>query len=267
MGTPKLDGIRCLVVDGVAMSRTMKPIPNQHVQGELQGLNGLDGELMVGGDFNAVSSAIMSVNGTPEFSYYVFDIWNKEIEGGYIERIKHMEDDGLDWHPRVNILKPIEIRNETELEIYLDNCVNAGYEGVMIRKPDGKYKHGRSTVREGILLKVKRFFDDEATLIEITEKMHNANELERDELGHAKRSSAKDGQVPTGTAGSCVLAWKSVKFKVGFGPGFTDTIKKEMWDNRDNLYGKLFKSSYQELSRDGIPRFGKLIGERHIHDL
>lgn len=30
--SPKLDGIRCLIIDGVAMSRSLKPIPNKHVQ-------------------------------------------------------------------------------------------------------------------------------------------------------------------------------------------------------------------------------------------
>jgi DNA ligase-1 len=39
----------------------------------------------------------------------------------------------------------------------------------------GTYKFGRSTVRDNILLKVKRFLDDEAVVIDIEEKMHNEN--------------------------------------------------------------------------------------------
>ncbi len=264
LATPKLDGIRCLMVDGVAMSRTMKPIPNQYVQEQLAGLNGLDGELMLDGDFNAVSSGIMSRDGEPDFVFHVFDKWDRDY--GYGLCMEDMEWFGTD-NKRIRLLMPVQINSEEELEAYLDKCVNEGYEGVMLRKPNGKYKFGRSTVKEGILLKVKRFFDDEATLVEIIEKMTNTNELERDELGHAKRSSAKDGQVPADTSGSCVMDWNGVQFKVGFGPGFTDAIKKEMWDNRENLYGRLYKFSYQELSRDGIPRFGKLLGERHKDDL
>ena len=30
--SPKLDGIRCMIQDGVALSRSLKPIPNKHVQ-------------------------------------------------------------------------------------------------------------------------------------------------------------------------------------------------------------------------------------------
>lgn len=263
LATPKLDGIRCLMVDGVPMSRTMKPIPNEFVQEQLEGLSGLDGELMLDGDFNTVSSGIMSREGEPNFTYHVFDKWDREY--GY-----ELAMDDLQWfidHPRVRVLMPVKIDNETELEAYLDKCVSEGYEGIMLRKRNGRYKHGRSTVKEGILLKVKRFFDDEAILVEIIEKMHNSNDLERDELGHAKRSSAKKGLIPANTAGSCVLDWNGVRFKVGFGPGFTDEIKKDMWDNRDNLSGRLYKFSYQELSQDGIPRFGKLLGERHADDL
>lgn len=264
LATPKLDGIRCLMVGGVAMSRTMKPIPNKHVQEQLAGLDGLDGELMVDGGFNAVSSAIMSRDGEPEFVFHVFDRWDRDC--GYELCMEDLEWFGTD-NDRIRLLIPIQVDSEGELEAYLDKCLSEGYEGVMLRKPAGRYKFGRSTVKEGILLKVKRFFDDEATLVEIIEKMTNTNELERDELGHAKRSSTKDGQVPADTSGSCVMAWNGFQFKVGFGPGFTDAVKKEMWDNRENLYGRLYKFSYQELSRDGVPRFGKLLGERHTDDM
>jgi DNA ligase 1 len=48
--SPKLDGIRCLIINGVVCGRSLKPIPNRFVQ-QLFGrpeLNGLDGELIVG---------------------------------------------------------------------------------------------------------------------------------------------------------------------------------------------------------------------------
>jgi len=30
--SPKLDGIRCIIINGVAMSRSLKPIRNEYVQ-------------------------------------------------------------------------------------------------------------------------------------------------------------------------------------------------------------------------------------------
>jgi DNA ligase 1 len=265
LATPKLDGIRCLMVDGVAMSRSMKPIPNQYVQEQLQGLHGFDGELMVNGDFNQVQSGIMKKTGEPDFTFYVFDCFT--ADSGYELRVQDTE-----WelaHSRCHVLNPIDITNEKQLLAYLDECLEAGYEGVMIRDPKGRYKFGRSTVREGILLKIKKFFDDEAELIEVIEAMTNMNELEADELGYAKRSSKKDNLVPAGTAGSMVVKWKDKEFRVGFGPGFTDDRKQAIWDERDDLVseGWLVKFSYQELSKDGVPRFGKLLEFRHPDDL
>ena len=263
LATPKLDGIRCAMVDGVAMSRNMKPIPNHFVRKQLEGLHGLDGELMVNGDFNEVQSGIMSADGEPDFTFHVFDSFT--LDTTYENRV-----DWLEWnldHPRIRVLCVNEIHNEEELNAYLDKCLEEGYEGIMIRDPKGKYKFGRSTVNEGILLKIKKFLDDEATLVEIVEKMINDNPLEEDELGRAKRSSHKDNKTPANTAGAVVLNWNGIVFNVGFGPGFTDAIKQAMWDQREELKGKLFKFSYQELSKDGIPRFGKLLGERHKDDL
>ncbi len=170
-------------------------------------------------------------------------------------------------HPRTKLLDPIQINNEKDLLVYLEDCLAKGYEGVMIRQPNSKYKFGRSTVKEGILLKIKKFFDDEAELLEIIEAQHNLNEQDYDELGYSKRSSCKENLVPAGTAGSMVVKWNDKEFRVGFGPGFTDEKKQWIWDNRDDLLGELVKFSYQELSKDGIPRFGKMLEIRHPDDL
>ena len=135
LATPKLDGIRCLMVDGVAMSRSMKPIPNRFVQEQLSGLSGLDGELMLKGDFNQVMSGIMSQDGEPDFYYSVFDNWS--LDYGYPLRLEDTE-----WytdHPRVEFLHPVEILNEESLIAYLDDCLDKGYEGVMIRQPNSKF--------------------------------------------------------------------------------------------------------------------------------
>lgn len=264
LATPKLDGIRCLMVDGVAMSRSMKPIPNQYVQEQLQGLHGFDGELMVNGDFNQVQSGIMKKAGEPDFTFHVFDKWDRDY--GYELCMEDMDWLGID-NSRTQLLLPNIVKNEQELTLYLEHCLKQGYEGVMIRQPNSKYKFGRSTVKEGILLKIKKFFDDEAELLEIIEAQHNLNEQDYDELGYSKRSSCKENLVPAGTAGSMVVKWNDKEFRVGFGPGFTDEKKQWIWDHSCYLVGQLVKFSYQELSKDGIPRFGKMLEIRHPDDL
>ena len=66
--SPKLDGIRCLIVDGKALSRSFKPIPNLFIQSLLskQEFNGLDGELVLEGKtFNETQSIVMSESSEP----------------------------------------------------------------------------------------------------------------------------------------------------------------------------------------------------------
>ena len=143
LASPKLDGIRCLMVEGVAMSRSMKPIPNKHVQQELKAFHGLDGELMIQGDYNEVQSAIMSRDGEPDFTYHVFDCFANHTET-YEQRIQSIKDAEFDWHHRIEILEQRVICNESELDYYVSDCISRGYEGVMIRNSQAKYKFGRS---------------------------------------------------------------------------------------------------------------------------
>ena len=71
LATPKLDGIRCLIIQGEdgrphAVSRKFKPIPNHHIRKWLEGNCpvGFDGELMLrGGTFQETASAVMRHNG------------------------------------------------------------------------------------------------------------------------------------------------------------------------------------------------------------
>src|SRR5690606_22412947 len=65
LASPKLDGIRATMVDGKALTRSLKPIPNHHVRMWLEANcpNGWDGELMLPRradgtlpDFNEVQS-------------------------------------------------------------------------------------------------------------------------------------------------------------------------------------------------------------------
>jgi len=62
-----------------------------------------------------------------------------------------------------------------ELETMEEKALAEGHEGIMVRRPSGLYKHGRATEKSQDLLKIKRFADDEAIVIGVTELMHNDN--------------------------------------------------------------------------------------------
>jgi DNA ligase-1 len=131
----------------------------------------------------------------------------------------------------------------------------------MLRSPEGRYKFGRSTLKEGILLKWKRFHDDKAGIIGFEEKMHNANQAAEDELGYTKRSTSKVGMIPAGTLGALLVKNKTgVSFAIG--TGFDDAMRKVIWESRDQHIGRLVTFTYQELSRYGVPRFPVFKGFR-----
>ena len=135
----------------------------------------------------------------------------------------------------------------------------------MIRDPNGKYKHGRSTTKEGGLLKIKRFEDDEAVVIGVEELMTNLNEQELDNLGHKVRSSKKEGLVPAGKLGALIVKHKTFgEFKIG--SGFTEDARVKLWRERDELKGRLAKFKYQPSGVKDKPRFPVFLGFRNKID-
>ena len=266
LASPKLDGIRCIIIDGVAMSRSLKPIPNAHVQalfGKPE-YEGLDGELICGSPtdddvYRKTNSAVMSKDGQPDVTFYVFDTISLPLTPFRV-RATYLTSGGP-----VVTLSQTEINDANELLVYEREMVDRGYEGVMIRDPDAHYKFGRSTSNEGILLKLKRFTDDEAVVVGFEEQMHNANEAKKDALGHTERSSHKEGMVPKGTLGALVVERGGQQFNIG--TGFSAALRQEIWNNRDSWLGKIVKFKHFEIGAKDLPRFPVYQGLRDPIDM
>lgn len=275
LASPKLDGIRCVIVNGVALSRKFKPIPNKYVRETLSHLHlsGLDGELMIKGkDFNSIQSEIMSEEGKPDFAFMAFDFVRDDLKKPFTRRLMNLTElcVTLQSNPKFNMIETVPhrlISSYKELLAFEQECVDAGYEGIMIRSCDSPYKCGRSTLREGYLLKLKRFYDAEAEIIGFEEQMHNDNIQEENELGLSKRSSKKAGLVPAGTLGKFkVKSQDGVEFEVGTGLGLTKELRQEIWNNQSKYLGKMIKYKYQGMSKTK-PRFPVWLGFRDDNDM
>ncbi len=267
IATPKIDGIRAMT--GLAqtiVSRNMKPIPNLYIQEKTKNLpEFLDGELLtytngIRDDFNTAQSKIMRRDGTPDFRFHVFDYFLSP-ELPYTQRLAELKTlfrqytDILEYVPTITVTSIAQL-DELEKE-YVDN---EGWEGVMLRKPDGRYKFGRSTSKEMILVKHKRFEDDEAVISGTIERMHNSNEPTKDALGYTERSTAKSGMIGMNTLGAISVTWKGVSFEIG--TGFNDTLRDQMWSVRDTLIGKSVTFRFQGTGTHGAPRFPVFVGFR-----
>lgn len=268
LATPKIDGIRCLIINSQPVSRSLKPIRNKFIYESLCGLpEGFDGELTVGANFQDSTSGIMSVDGEPNFTYTVFDHVIDPAEP-YESRVKRLASyvDRQFLPKFLSILEPSLITNETDLENYANWCFLRGFEGVILRSPESPYKFGRSTARENYLLKVKMFSDSEAEILEVNEKFENCNPSTTNALGYAERSSHKENLVAANTMGS--LTVKDINTGVIFkiGTGFNDEQRAEIWKNSANYLSKLVKYKYMTHGEKDKPRHPVFLGFRHLDD-
>lgn len=271
----KLDGIRAVVLDGVVYSRSMKPIRSKAVQSLFgrQVFNGLDGELLYGpwnadDVFNKTTQACMSFNLKKGFepenlSFAVFDY--VLTDKPYNERLKHVSEIVRAAGGNVRLVEHVLVKDQEDLLRFEAGALEMGFEGVMVRSVDGEYKQGRSTLKEGIVGKLKRFSDAEAVVVGFEEKMTNTNEKRTNELGYTERSSSKEGLVGANTLGALVCECNGVRFTMG--SGFDDATRKEVWNNKEKYIGKLAKFKYFAVGMKDSFRFPIFLGWRDEDDL
>lgn len=256
----KLDGVRCILKDGVAYSRKLLPFPNLALQEKAKelyaaGLNNLDGELILGDTlaksvFSSTTSCVTSINGEIHgLRYYVFDI---VTQAPFNERIEMMKDIS---HPFITVIDQYFYEDiESLLQLEAD-YISKGGEGLICKSPDSPYKFGRSTLKENYAVKLKRFSDSEAKILEVLPLYSNNNSAEKDDLGYTKRSTKQAGLIKQETMGALLVedAYSNIQFSIG--SGFTAETRKYVWDNKDAYIGKHIKYKYYPVGIKEKPRF------------
>lgn len=269
--SPKLDGIRVIIKDNQVLSRNGKPIPNMFVQSLLKSYHGLDGELIVGHPthpnvFQLTTSGVMSVEGVPNVRLYVFDCWYAKggIDTRYNEVLKIVWDNPI---ADIEVVPQIIINSLEELYEFEEDCLEKGYEGVMLRYPNAPYKNGRSTVKEGALLKLKRFSDSEAVILGMEPLLRNHNEATKNALGLTERSSHKDNMVADDLLGSLHVKDYITGVEFSIGSGFTEEQRRDIWNRQEELKGSIVKYKYFEVGVKDKPRFPVFCGFRDKRDM
>ena len=267
----KLDGIRCVIIDGVAYSRSLKPIRNKYIQSIIgkEKYSGFDGELVVGNIydkdvFQKTTSGVMSEKGEPNFVFYVFDDFTHPTSP-YSERADVMRDKVDTLTDHIKFLGQKLIHTVDDIKLVLGKEQSLGGEGLILRNPDGVYKFGRSTPKQQLSIKVKFFEQDEFEIVGFEERYTNTNEATINELGYTSRSSHKDNLVPTNTLGSLVLKCGDTTFKCG--TGFDDALRKEIWGYKEKYLGKLASIRYMSVGQKTLPRVPSFIGWRDKDDM
>lgn len=256
--SPKIDGIRALGQGDTLVSRRLRPLDNKFLQTAFPGHDGLDGELVFGSPthphcYERTKSATGRFEGKPKCTWWVFDDFTRP-DMAWMKRLDLVREKVN--HPWIKVLPQVLINHEDQLEEYESQLLEEGWEGVMLRDPQGRYKFGRSTLNEGILLKLKRFDTDQARIIGFEEEMKNTNPEKRDATGRLKRSKAAEGLVGKGTLGA-------LSIRVVTGPyagvttrvtGMTKALKEYIWANREKYLNRMIYFEWFPVGSKDKPR-------------
>lgn len=215
----KLDGWRA-IWDGtkfISRGGSIIPCPNWFTNGFPKEV--LDGEIWAGN--NGLEQVISTASGSRELDwnrvvYAVFDA--PEFPGGFEKRITHARR--ILKNAAHGIVIPFWVcKSKAQLLKKLDEVLEAGGEGLMLRKPGSMYERRRSDT----LLKVKKWHDAEAVVIE-----------------HVQ------GTRPGLTGSLKVITKEGLVFKV---IGLTEKMA-----HAPPPIGTIITYRYHTLTKDGIPR-------------
>ncbi len=262
LAQPKIDGVRCLIRNGCAYSRSGKLLPNRDLQRAVKGVTApLDGEL-IADSFSETTSIVMSHDkDIIDLSYAVFDL---TTDGGFSQRYEALKEAFIQrWPLNLYLVETKWVRNVDEASALIASYCE-DYEGAIFRDPTSPYKNGRSTLKQQYLLKVKPFEDDEGVVVGYAALERNHNPAFKDELGHTKRSTEKAGKVRDEMLGALQLSWHGTSFCVG--TGFTLEMRRELWRHKEDLIGRVVKFKYLKVGMKEKPRHPVFLGFRSAID-
>lgn len=267
MASAKLDGLRCLGHGGGPVTSSMEPFRNESMRRLIGGhwFTGLDGEAVVGDPFGSDvlkrAKALTAYEGTPDFSWHVFDdfsvpsapFWQRYEWAE--DRVRKLTEFGPRAYHRVRML-PLEIIHDVAmLTAYEAAALAAGFEGIMVRDPFAPYKFGRCTVGQGWIYKVKRFVDSEAVVTGMEEGVNNTNEATRRADGAVKRSTSKAGLKPSGLLGTLLCTDIKTGKSIRVAPGaMTQKEREHYWLNPGDIMAEVITYKHFEYGEDGLPR-------------
>lgn len=243
----KLNGTRCAFIGDKCMTRQGKEYMGlQHIIEDLQELVGtnmfVDGELVYKNNEGLSDSeafqkgtgiAMSKDEDKSDLKLIVFDMfpldefWNGQSKEIYSERLFNyllpLRNKVTSNHFENVSVVPMFYNGYDHAEIWnwLDYAENNDMEGVILNL-DTPYECKRSKN----LIKVKKFYTYDLEVIDVEEG---------------------DGRNK-GTLGALVVKYKDNTVNVG--SGFTDEERKNFWENREDIIGRVIEVKYKEITTD-----------------
>jgi DNA ligase-1 len=266
MAQPKIDGVRALNIEGKFMGRQLKAFKNKALTERFSGpeFEGFDGELAFGDETLPRLCSITTgetgrIKGTADgFTWHVFDLVT--FDTAHLEYVTRYTLLGQKvaalGHPQIKLVPYRTLAWAEEVEAFDAENLGAGYEGTILRNPRSAHKPGRPGKKEQQLMRIKRFTDAEAVVLEVVEGRTNLNEAVTNALGRTERSSHAENQVPNGLVGSLTCRDLETGMTITVSPGEMDhTERRFYFENQSEIVGKTitYKSFRQGVKV--LPRF------------
>lgn len=295
-GEPKIDGVRGLNMHGGLTGRSLKLFKNRYTTDfySQDFFKGFDGEFAAAQETHPdlcrlTTSALTTIAGQPFTLWWLFDYINPmNPDAVYLERYQELKKivsrlqcykEYQPWSGHLRVVPMKIIHSLEELQQFDDENLDQGYEGTIIRDPYGKHKQGRSTVREGGLLRIKRFVESEAIVEAVVEGESNQNEAQTNELGLQFRSSHQANMIPNGLVGSLTCrALQTITDRgrvvieegqlITVSPGnMPHDLRRYYFENQEELVKKVIKFKFFPKGIKDKPRFPTFVTIRAPEDM
>lgn len=240
---PKIDGMRMLWSKDKGFwtrgGKAMIEAVTAHIRVPAEDLGDLvlDGELVLPTpySFQDTMSAAKRFNKetSPQLMYNIFDFYlPQNMDVPAYARMPFVSELGFDGATGV---VSVLIQSMEELTAFHGCCIEMGYEGTIVRTPDGQYEIGR---RSHNLLKYKNFDETDFHIIDVI-----------------------DGKGKEEGVASFVLTTPNLQtFKSSINMSLEE--RKKIFDNREAYIRRTAKVKHQGYSDDGVPRFPKVLAIR-----
>lgn len=294
LGSLKYDGVRGLCIRGEFFSRNMKPFKNEKLAEHFSGIAEVSAGRHLVFDFEIYDHSMpdfgshMSVIGAKSASIpdtlccHVFDVltydeWERVESDNYIKpfELRHqtyteiLRTDSRLHDGKYVAVEQVLVESADDAQLFFEVSQEEGYEGIMLRDPQGRYKHGRATHNEGIIFKFKAFETMDGRIIEVVQrrKMKEGVERTTTPTGHMERVHTKDSYTLDDMVGAFKVEFEDGTIsEVNYGRGFPHDVRRNHWGDREHLIGRHVEVRHlPHGAKDGI-RIGTLVRFRTDKD-
>lgn len=298
----KLDGVRDVFLKERMVTASLKNIPNKQLNEKFEPIRKyteekdsiLDGEIYAPNiPFQFIVSCVMTQDYYTKESikrwdklckkhnffitreevcnnlkFYCFDgVENDDFDKPYINRVKDYERVLNDQASLANIFYVVTqriVNSKEEVEAYFEEVLGQGFEGLILRDINGRYKFGRGTLKEGLIYKVKPWVTLDAQILGVTQGTEVDPKAEKkiNELGMSVTSKKKGDRILIERASGFTVLYEGEYLTVTLAGDkskdstnkMTNEEKEEIWANKESYIGKWIEYNGMLVGAMKVPR-------------